>query len=200
MELMQLIYIKDEEFIRGNCPMTKEEIRILSIAKLELKEDYNVLDIGAGTGSVSIQMCKCCPKGQVIAIEKDEEAIEVLYKNKEKFQVSNLQIVSGEAFEVAIDNNTSLNTIFDAIFIGGSGGNIQDIIKSYDLKLKDNGKMVLNFITIDNLYKAMSTLKELSYETECMQIGVSKTKGKSYMLFANNPIFILSSKKVTEGK
>ena len=108
--------------------------------------------------------------------------------------------MSGEAFEVAIDNNTSLNTIFDAIFIGGSGGNIQDIIKSYDLKLKDNGKMVLNFITIDNLYKAMSTLKELSYETECMQIGVSKTKGKSYMLFANNPIFILSSKKVTEGK
>lgn len=65
-----MIYIKDEEFIRGDCPMTKEEVRILSIAKLEIEEDDTLLDIGAGTGSISIQMSKCTPKGKVIAIER----------------------------------------------------------------------------------------------------------------------------------
>lgn len=66
-----MIYIKDEEFIRGDCPMTKEEVRILSIAKLEIEEDDTLLDIGAGTGSISIQMSKCTPKGKVIAIERE---------------------------------------------------------------------------------------------------------------------------------
>lgn len=184
-----MIFIKDEEYIRGNCPMTKEEIRILSIAKLELKEHYTVLDIGAGTGSVSIQACKCCPNGEVIGIEKDEEALEVLLKNKEKFAVSNLSVIRGEA--IAIEGD--IKETFDAIFIGGSGGNITDIIKSYSQKLKPHGKMVLNFITIDNLYKAMDTLKKLNYKTECTQISVSKTKNESFMLFANNPIFILTA-------
>lgn len=189
---MEVIYIKDEEFIRGNCPMTKEEIRILSIARLELQDDYVLLDIGAGTGSVSIQMSKCCPKGEVIAIEKDSDALETLMKNKEKFKANNLSIIEGEALEV----ESEIHKQFDAIFIGGSGGNIETIIKAYSLKLKQGGNIVLNFITIDNLYKAMSTLKELGFETECVQIAVSKTK--KFMLVANNPIFILSGKKVME--
>ena len=189
---MKLIYIKDEEFIRGDCPMTKEEIRILSIAKLELKEEYMLLDVGAGTGSVSIQMSKCCPKGQVIAVEKDPKALDILVKNKEKFDAHNLSIIEGEALEI----EGQINKQFDAIFIGGSGGNIETIIKAYSLKLKQGGNIVLNFITIDNLYKAMSTLKELGYETECVQLSVSKTK--KFMLVANNPIFILSGKKTME--
>jgi cobalt-precorrin-6B (C15)-methyltransferase len=187
-----LIYIRDEEFIRGNCPMTKEEIRILSIAKLQIGDGSLLLDIGAGTGSVSIQMCKISPNGKVIAIEKDLEALEVLAKNKEKFQADNLEVIEGEALELA----TSIKQKFDAIFVGGSGGNIEEIIKNYSLKLKAGGNMVLNFITIDNLYKAMSTLKELNFDTECTQIAVSKTKG--YMLVANNPIFILTGRKATE--
>lgn len=182
-----MIYIKDEEFIRGNCPMTKEEVRILSIAKLELKEDSNFLDVGAGTGSISVQGSKICTSGKVFAIEKDEEALEVLYKNKEKFNCDNLTVIEGEALEVAMDVTAS----FDAIFIGGSGGNLEEIIRKYSLKLKGNGKIVLNFITIDNLYKAMDTLKELGFKVSCSQISVSKTKGASYMLFSNNPIFIV---------
>ncbi len=79
-------FIKDDEFIRGNCPMTKEEVRILSVVKLELEEDYKVLDIGAGTGSVSIQIAKICKNGKVIAIEKDEDALVVINQNKEKFK------------------------------------------------------------------------------------------------------------------
>jgi len=184
-------FIKDHEFIRGNCPMTKEEVRILSVVKLELEEDYKVLDIGAGTGSVSIQMAQLCTKGEVIAIEKDEDALEVIKLNKEKFKADNLEIISAEAMEI----EPNITGEFDAIFVGGSGGNIAEIIKRYGSKLKKNKKIVLNFITINNVYKAMETLKGLNYEVECIQLQVSKTKGQSYMLMANNPIFVVSGRK-----
>lgn len=185
-------FIKDHEFIRGNCPMTKEEVRILSIAKLELEEDYRVLDIGAGTGSVSIQIAKICKNGKVIAVEKDEEALEAIKQNKEKFKADNLEIISAEAMEI----EPNITGEFDAIFVGGSGGNIVDIIEAYGSKLRKDKNIVLNFITIKNMYKAMEVLKTLNYEVECVQLQVSKTKGQSYMLMAGNPIFVISAKKV----
>lgn len=184
-------FIKDEEFIRGNCPMTKEEIRILSIVKLNLDQNSNLLDIGAGTGTIGIQGSKICTSGKVIAIERDTEALEVAYKNQEKFQCSNLEIIEGDAMEV-IDK---IEDKFHGIFIGGSGGNLEKIIREYSLKLHEGGKMVLNFITIDNVYKAMNTLKDLGFKISCTQVGVSKTRGQSYMLFGNNPIFIVEAEK-----
>jgi len=184
-------FIKDNQFIRGNCPMTKEEVRILSVVKLELEEDYRVIDIGAGTGSVSIQMAKICSKGNVTAIEKDADALDLIKQNKEKFNASNLEIINAEAMEI----EANIIGEFDAIFVGGSGGNIADIIEKYGKKLKKNKNIVLNFITINNVYKAMESLKELNYEVECVQIQVSKTKGQSYMLMANNPIFVVCGKK-----
>jgi precorrin-6Y C5,15-methyltransferase (decarboxylating) CbiT subunit len=184
-------FIKDDEFIRGNCPMTKEETRILSIAKLELEEDSKVLDVGAGTGSISIQAAKICSKGKVIGIEKDEDALEVLYKNKEKFQTYNFEIIEGEAMEKLNEINES----FDAVFIGGSGGNLREIINVSLEKLKPQGRIVLNFITIDNLYIALNTLKELGVTAECNQIQVSRAKGRTHMMVANNPIFIISGGK-----
>ncbi|QXE18302.1 precorrin-6Y C5,15-methyltransferase (decarboxylating) subunit CbiT [Clostridium sp. 001] len=182
-------YIKDDEFIRGNCPMTKEEIRILSIAKLGVESDYRVLDVGAGTGSVSVQMAKICSKGQVVAIEKNEEALSVIEKNIEKFNVNNLTVVKGEALEV----ESSIKPYFDAVFIGGSGENIEEIIKRYGAKLKENGKMVLNFITLNNLYKTLDTLKSMNYEVECIQVSINKTRANSYMMTSNNSIFIVSA-------
>jgi precorrin-6Y C5,15-methyltransferase (decarboxylating) CbiT subunit len=145
----------------------------------------------AGTGSVSIQIAKQCTKGEVIAIEKDEEALEIIKQNKEKFKANNLEIINAEAMEI----EPNIAGEFDAIFVGGSGGNIADIIKRYGSKLKKDKNIVLNFITINNVYKAMETLKDLNYEVECVQLQVSKTKGQSYMLMANNPIFVVSGKK-----
>ncbi|EKS4345312.1 precorrin-6Y C5,15-methyltransferase (decarboxylating) subunit CbiT [Clostridium sporogenes] len=184
-------YIKDEEFIRGSCPMTKEDIRILSIAKMNLEENSKILDVGAGTGSISIQAAKICAKGQVIAIEKDEEALDIIKKNKEKFNCENLKIIEGEALEV----EEHINDSFNSIFIGGSGGNLEEIISRYENKLLNNGTMVLNFITINNLNRALEILKELNYKTECIQVAISKAKGKSNMLIANNPIFIITATK-----
>ncbi|WP_373899211.1 precorrin-6Y C5,15-methyltransferase (decarboxylating) subunit CbiT [Haloimpatiens sp. FM7315] len=186
-----MCFIKDEEFIRGNCPMTKEEIRILAVSKMKVKKTHNVLDVGAGTGSVSVQLSKICKEGKVVAIEKDEEALRVIDENKKKFQCSNLHIVKGEALLV----EPSIKEKFNSIFIGGSGGDIEEIIRKYSLKLQDNGVMVLNFITLKNAVKAMDCLNALNYETEAIQVAINKVKGKSYMLMANNPIFIIEAKK-----
>ncbi len=183
-------YIKDEEFIRGNSPMTKENIRILSIAKMCLDTDSKVLDIGAGTGSISIQASKISKKGKVIAIEKEDKALEVLIKNKEKFNCNNLNIIEGEALEIS----ENIKETFDAIFIGGSGGNIKEIIKIYSKKLKPEGIMVLNFITIGNLYKSLETLKKLHMKTEFIQVSISNGNRAS-MLVSNNPIFIVTAEK-----
>ncbi|KEI88855.1 SAM-dependent methlyltransferase [Clostridium botulinum B2 433] len=184
-------YIKDEEFIRGDSPMTKEDIRILSISKMNLEENSKVLDVGAGTGSVSIQAATICAKGQVFAIEKDEEALDIIKKNKEKFNCKNLKIIEGEALKV----EESIKDSFDSIFIGGSGGCLEEIISRYGNKLLDQGTMVLNFITINNLNTALETLKNLNYKTECIQVSISKARGKSNMLIANNPIFIITAIK-----
>ena len=184
-------YIKDEEFIRGKTPMTKEEIRILSISKLNLEKDFKVLDVGAGTGSVSIQMSKICYEGHITAIEKDEEAIGLIEKNKEKFNSHNISIIKGEALQAS----NSIQGEFDAIFIGGSGGNIEDIITNYGRKLKQGRNMVLNFITIDNVYRAMSIFRNLEYDTDLIQVAVNRGEGKSCMLVANNPIFIITAVK-----
>ncbi|WP_085829186.1 precorrin-6Y C5,15-methyltransferase (decarboxylating) subunit CbiT [Clostridium massiliodielmoense] len=184
-------YIKDEEFIRGESPMTKEEVRILSISKMGVDENSNVLDVGAGTGSISIQLSKICNKGEVIAVEKEEKAVKLINGNKEKFSADNLKIIKGEALEVC----ESIKSKFDAIFIGGSGGNIEDIILNYEKKLKNKGRIVLNFITINNLYKAVETLKNINYKVEFIEVSISRSFKNTYMLKANNPIFIVWGEK-----
>lgn len=183
--------IRDEEFIRGKSPMTKEEIRTVSISKLNIQNNYRLLDIGAGTGSVSVQMSKIAYLGQVIAVEMDEEALGLIEKNKNKFSAGNLQIIKGEA----IDVEKQIQGEFDGIFIGGSGGNLEEIISIYGERLKPGKVMVLNFITIDNVYKAINILEKLKYSNELIQLSISRSKGKSHMLIALNPIFIITARR-----
>lgn len=172
--------------------MTKEEIRTISISKLDLRPESRMLDIGAGTGSISIQMAKSCLNGEVIAIEKDGEALDLIYRNKEKFHADNLQVVCGEALEV----EKYIEPYFDGIFIGGSSGNIEEIIRCYGHKLKHNGKMVLNFITLKNLNKSMNVLESMNYSLECIQVSVNRIHGKNLMISSNNSIFIVTASKI----
>lgn len=183
-------FIKDEEFIRGKVPMTKEEVRILSIAKLELEKEDKVLDVGAGTGSISIQMSRLCK--EVIAIERDEEAYELILQNKTEFNCDNIDVVKGEALE---ELQKLSDEGFDGIFIGGTGGNLEKIIKEGHRILKQDGRIVLNFITLDNCYKACETLKRLNYKVNITEVGISKNRNNSYMMMSNNGIYIVSGRK-----
>ena len=115
--------IPDEEFIRGKAPMTKEEVRSVSLSKLRLTEDSICCDVGAGTGSVSVEMALRADQGQVFAIEKKEEAAALLEENKQKFAVDNLEIIKGEAPQ-ALENLPAPTHAF----IGGSSGNLKEIV------------------------------------------------------------------------
>lgn len=190
-----MYFIKDQEFIRGNCPMTKEEIRILSIARLEINENSKILDVGAGTGTISVQAAINCTKGSVTAIERDKDAIEIIKQNINKFNVRNIKLIESDALKAL----EGIKETFDSIFIGGSGGDIEEIIVSCDSKLKNQGLMVLNFITINNLYKSMNKLMELGYNVNSSQINVSKTSINKYMMTSNNGVFIIWGKKSERG-
>ncbi|WP_053956637.1 precorrin-6Y C5,15-methyltransferase (decarboxylating) subunit CbiT [Inediibacterium massiliense] len=185
--------IPDEYFIRGKVPMTKEEVRALTISKLRLKEDLVMVDIGAGTGSISIESAHICKK--VIAIERNPEGIELIKKNSEKFNVP-IQIIHNNGKDALKQINT-----FDRAFIGGSGGELEDIIKLCYEKLTDQGICVINCITIETLYKSMELLKATGFkDIDVISINISKGRalGKYTLMEALNPIYVISARKQKE--
>ncbi|WP_113919841.1 precorrin-6Y C5,15-methyltransferase (decarboxylating) subunit CbiT [Alkalibaculum bacchi] len=184
--------IPDEEFIRGKVPMTKEEIRVITLSKLQLEEDSVILDVGAGTGSISIECALLARNGKVYAVEVVEEGVELLNKNMEKFQVTNILPIQGmapEAFE-GIDK-------VDRIIIGGSRGNIGEILQWADEHLNPKGIVVANFITIENLYTFLQALKEKDYEYECTQVTIAKSRivKDITMMQGLNPVFVVNAWK-----
>ena len=185
-----MVLIKDSEFIRGNCPMTKEDIRALSIWKMNLSEDSTVLDIGSGTGTITVQASKISNNGVVYSIEKDEAAIAVTKINLEKFNCINVVLDEGDAVEI-LEKYIKEEKAFDSIFIGGSGGSLEKIIDMCNKLLIENGTIVINFITLDNAYKAIEVMKKLNYIIDISQVNISKNRGKTYMMIANNPIYIV---------
>lgn len=187
-------FIKDEEFLRGKCPMTKEEIRMISIGKMNLEEDSTVLDVGSGTGSITIQSAVISFKGTVYSIEKEEEACNVVKSNIEKFKCNNIKLIKNDAYS-ALTELESKKLRFDSIFIGGSSGQLKDIIIKCDSMLKEEGTIVLNFITLDNAYKAVEILKELKYDFDISLVNVSKNRGNTLMMTALNPIYIIQGCK-----
>lgn len=193
-----MIGIDDEKFIRGKVPMTKQEIRILTIAKAQICANDYIVDVGAGTGSLSIEAAKIAENGYVFAIDKNVEAVELITQNAEKFSVDNIVIINAEA-------PASLKQIprMDIAFIGGSGGHIIEILDVIDEKLKFGGRIVANFITIQSLAKCLDWLRNREnyiYETIQVQINRLKTVGNVEMAQANNPVHIVTAKKIQRKK
>jgi len=178
--------ISDGEFLRGKAPMTKEEVRTVS---LRLSEDSVCYDVGAGTGSVSVEMALRAWMGQVYAIEKKEDALALLKENKKKFAVDNLAIIPG----VAPEAMTELPAPTHA-FIGGSSGNMQDII---NLLLEKNPKVriVINCITLETVTEAMNAIRDFGLEdVDIVQLAAARSKsiGRYHMMMGENPIYIIS--------
>lgn len=185
--------IPDDEFIRGKVPMTKEAIRILTIAKCHLSDKDVVCDIGAGTGSLSIEAALQADGGMVYAIEKNPEAVQLIKQNMEKFGVSNIKVI--EAY--APDGMDEIPGI-DVAIIGGSGSNLAAILDTVDKKLACGGRIVINCITIQTIYQCLEYMRNRpDYSYEAMQVQVSQLfqAGSYDMPRANNPIYIVTCEK-----
>jgi len=184
--------IADDCFIRDEVPMTKEEVRSVLLSKLRLKKNQIVYDIGAGSGSVSVEMALVLKEGKVYALERKMKALNLIKKNVIKFNINNIEIIETEA-PAGIDSLP----VADRIFIGGSGGQLAEIIESADQKLKDNGRIVLTAVTINTLTTAVQELERLDYHLDIVNVAVTRTKNiNKYKMFrALTPVYIISAVK-----
>lgn len=192
---MNLPGIADEEFIRDKVPMTKEEIRILTMCKAKIRPDDIIWDIGAGTGSLSIEAALLAPQGKVYAIEKKDLAVNLLHQNIAKFKLeNNVEVIATEAPK-GLDDLPSC----DVVFIGGSGKHMFEILDLIDTKLKTGGRIIVNAVTIQTIAQITEymTQKE-NYTYEAIQVQVNRLRkiGSYDMFNAQNPVYIVTCKKV----
>ena len=188
--------IEDDEFIRGRVPMTKQEIRIMTLAKAHIAPEAVVLDIGAGTGSLSIEAARQASRGHVYALEKNPEGVQLIKQNQAKFGVSNLTVLQAEA-----PDGIGGLPVCDAVLIGGSGRRLPDILEAVDEKLHEGGRIVLNCITIQTLSVCLSYMRQkenYSYEAMQMQVNRLEKLGGYDMAKAINPIYIVTCTKKTK--
>ncbi len=181
--------IPDEEFIRTKVPMTKQEVRAAVLAKLGIQENDVCWDIGAGTGSVSIEMALHAKS--VWAIEQKAEAIELIHENRKRFCAWNLRVFEGKA-----PDGMEKFPRPDAVFIGGSSGNMPEII-DFILEKNPKARICISAIAVESLGTALSCFKEKGLTYSVTQLSVSRTKeiGDLHLLMAQNPIFLISTEE-----
>lgn len=180
--------MSDESFVRGKVPMTKEEIRILSVAKLQLTEDSIVYDVGAGTGSVSMECARLCTSGTVYAIERNPEGIALIRENSKKLRLSNVKAIEGLAPEALMDLPAPTHA-----FIGGSAGNMGEILDVLRAK-NPSVRIVINTIALESISEVMQLLKERGYDADIVQISAAKSRvlGRYHMMTGLNPVYIIT--------
>ena len=187
--------IPDEYFERvEKVPITKEEVRTIQISKARLKPGQIVYDVGCGSGSISVEAAlQVESSGKILAIDFDEKAIELTKKNAEKFQISNITTIFGNAKEKILELEQS-----DAIFIGGTGGDTQKIVELSQIKLKSGGRIVIGTILIETLSAVLQILEKLQFEeVDITQVTISKSRKTTTgtMMLARNPVTIISATK-----
>lgn len=181
--------IPDEKFQRGDAPMTKSEVRSLSVAKLNLNRDSIAWDIGAGTGSVTIEMALAAADGEVYAIEKKPAAAALIEENARRFGTPNVEVHVGTAPEALTDLPAPTHA-----FIGGSSGNMKEILQLL-LAKNPQVRVVINAITLETVAEANSCFKELGFtDVDITQIQAAKAKkvGPYEMMMGQNPVYIFA--------
>jgi len=174
--------------------ITKREVRAVSLARMQLQKNSIVWDIGAGSGSVGLEASRLCPDGHVYAIEKNIADFDIVTQNKINMRATNYSLVNNKAPE-------TLNSWPDpnAIFIGGSGGELAELISLCISRMLPNACLVMNFVTIENMSTAIECLKTLSTEWDVTQLSAARSKPILHMnrLQAENPVWIVTAQKET---
>lgn len=173
--------------------ITKQEVRAVSLARLQLRQDSLVWDIGAGSGSVGLEAARLCPDGHVWAIEKNDLDFAIAGQNHAAFGVSNYSLHHGKAPE-GLDAWPDP----DAVFIGGSGGELAGLIATILGRLRPDGSLVMNFVTLENLATATATLQAMenvSWDVLQLQAARSKPILHMHRMAAENPVWIVCARK-----
>jgi cobalt-precorrin-6B (C15)-methyltransferase len=187
--------IPDEEFERTeDVPITKEEVRAVQISKARLCPGQTVYDIGCGSGSITVEASlQIESTGNVYSVDSDSNAIDLTKKNIEKFGLTNVKIILGNAKEKILDLPKA-----DSIFIGGTGGDTKEIIEICQDKLKSGGRIVVGVILIETLYSVLEIMNKLNFKSiDITQITISKSRKTSTgtMMLARNPVTVISATK-----
>lgn len=185
--------IPDELFERTEeVPITKEDIRAIAISKLRLKEGYSAIDVGCGSGSITVELC-LQTKGKIYAIDFDKKAVELTKKNLQKFGVEAEEVILGKAQDI-LPKLLEVN----AIMVGGTWGDTRQVIELAVDRLKKGGRIVIDTIVIETLYRALTTINDLELkEIDITQVIISKARKVTTgtMMLARNPVMILSATK-----
>lgn len=183
--------IPDDRFIRGEVPMTKRDIRAAILSHLQVGRSDTVWDVGAGTGSVSVELAMKASQGKVIAVERVPEGCRLIRENREKFGVWNLTLVEGAAPEALADLPAP-----DRVFIGGSGGHMREII-GIALEKNPQARICVSAIVLESMQTAIEVMAAAGLDVEVTQVSVSTARklGSKHMMVASNPIFIITGQR-----
>ncbi len=186
-----LFGVADEQFAQRHPEkglITKNEVRAVSLARMQLRENSVVWDIGAGSGAVGLEAARLCRQGHVYAIEKNADDVENVRTNRAAWGVGNVTVVHGKAPE-------GLDAWMDpdAVFIGGSGGELAELIALVLRRLRPQGWLVMNFVTLENLSAAVECLKALGAEWDVVQLQAARSKPILHMhrMAAENPVWVV---------
>ena len=180
--------LPDEVFERGSVPMTKQEVRAAVLAKLAVRPEDILWDVGAGTGSVSVELALAAPRGRVYAVECDPEGCALIRANRQRFLARNLTLVEGLAPAALADLPAP-----DAVFIGGSKGSLAAIV---DAALEKNpaARICASAIALETLSAAVAALTARGRTVQVSQIAVSRARavGGLHLMMAQNPIYLIT--------
>ena len=180
--------LPDEAFERGDVPMTKQEVRAAVLAKLAVRPEDILWDVGAGTGSVSVELALAAPRGRVYAVECRLEGCALIKANREKFRTRNLVLVEGLAPAALSDLPAP-----DAVFIGGSKGSLAAIVDAA-LDKNPDARICVSAIALESLSAAVAALTAKGRTVQVSQIAVSRAKavGGLHLMMAQNPIYLIT--------
>jgi precorrin-6Y C5,15-methyltransferase (decarboxylating) len=183
--------LKESEIKHSKGLITKDEVRAVTIHKLRLPQSGVFWDIGAGSGSVSIEAARLCSDLNVYAVEKNDELIDIVHENKKSFNTMNIEVLKGEAADMLKDL-----PVPDRVFIGGSGGRLSDIVNAVSEKML-SGIVVINAATIETLNDAVQYLEKHRFNVDISEVSISRSKalGQKRHMSALNPIFIVTGEK-----
>ena len=182
--------LRDNDFIRGKAPMTKEDIRWLSACYLGIDDNDIIYDIGAGTGSCAVEFAGHAKDGLVYAVEKEDEAFELININKKNLKRHNVISIKGTAPEILTDLPAP-----DKVFIGGSSKTMKDIFKIVYEK-NNHVKITVTAITLETIAAAVDAFKDYNIEPDivCINSAKSKKAGPYHMMMGNNPVYIITGR------